>query len=185
MDNFKRNGKRGGDRGFNRGPVIMHSAICSSCKKACEVPFRPTGEKPVYCRDCFAGRAALGGERSERKDFRNDRRSDRRNDNRNGDFQARNISQNIPVHTGTNVNDGIKRQLDEINSKINRLINAVDAFTNKNIQTVSQNMLKTVTDSKELNDKGVSEKEKTESKENKTTPKIVEKMKIKKIGKKK
>jgi CxxC-x17-CxxC domain-containing protein len=28
-------------------------AICSNCGKRCQVPFRPDGEKPVYCKDCF------------------------------------------------------------------------------------------------------------------------------------
>jgi len=28
-------------------------AICSNCGKKCQVPFRPDGEKPVYCKDCF------------------------------------------------------------------------------------------------------------------------------------
>jgi len=26
---------------------------CDSCKKKCEVPFKPTSNKPVYCDDCF------------------------------------------------------------------------------------------------------------------------------------
>jgi len=30
--------------------------VCSDCKKECEVPFRPSGGRPVYCRDCFAKR---------------------------------------------------------------------------------------------------------------------------------
>lgn len=30
--------------------------ICSDCKKECEVPFRPSGDRPVYCRDCFSKR---------------------------------------------------------------------------------------------------------------------------------
>ena len=33
----------------------MHSATCASCGKACQVPFQPSGEKPVYCSDCFQG----------------------------------------------------------------------------------------------------------------------------------
>jgi CxxC-x17-CxxC domain-containing protein len=28
--------------------------ICSACKKECEIPFKPRGDKPVYCRECFA-----------------------------------------------------------------------------------------------------------------------------------
>ncbi len=31
----------------------MFDAVCSTCGKACEVPFRPDGVKPVYCKDCF------------------------------------------------------------------------------------------------------------------------------------
>jgi len=34
-------------------PLEMHQATCVSCKKFCEVPFKPNGKKPVYCRDCF------------------------------------------------------------------------------------------------------------------------------------
>ncbi len=29
-------------------------ATCARCKKQTEVPFRPTGLKPVYCDECFA-----------------------------------------------------------------------------------------------------------------------------------
>lgn len=39
-----------------RGPREMHSVICAQCGATTEVPFLPTGQKPVYCRDCFAGR---------------------------------------------------------------------------------------------------------------------------------
>jgi len=52
---------RGG--GFHRehrersfGPREMHKATCSECGKECEVPFKPTEGKPVYCRDCFQKR---------------------------------------------------------------------------------------------------------------------------------
>lgn len=31
----------------------MHKVSCDKCGEKCEVPFKPTGEKPVYCRDCF------------------------------------------------------------------------------------------------------------------------------------
>lgn len=34
-------------------PLQMHQATCVRCKKFCEVPFKPNGKKPVYCRDCF------------------------------------------------------------------------------------------------------------------------------------
>lgn len=43
----------GGGGGFSRGPREMHKAVCSECGKECEVPFKPSGDRPVYCKDCF------------------------------------------------------------------------------------------------------------------------------------
>ncbi|HLD38046.1 MAG TPA: CxxC-x17-CxxC domain-containing protein, partial [Candidatus Nanoarchaeia archaeon] len=40
----------------NFGPREMHPAKCSECGKQCEVPFKPTEGKPVYCRECHAKR---------------------------------------------------------------------------------------------------------------------------------
>jgi len=46
---------RGGDRGGRDfgGPKEMFDAECASCHKMTQVPFKPNGMKPVYCRDCF------------------------------------------------------------------------------------------------------------------------------------
>lgn len=44
---FKDRNRKGSGRGQ------MFRAVCASCQKTCEVPFRPSGEKPVYCNDCF------------------------------------------------------------------------------------------------------------------------------------
>jgi len=48
-------GFRGRSGGFDRDrrPAEMHDVICDKCRKECQVPFRPTGDKPVLCRDCF------------------------------------------------------------------------------------------------------------------------------------
>ncbi len=72
MNNFNRG--RGGrrDSGFNGGRrdsrrgaggfgggrrdggrPDMHSAVCDECNQDCEVPFRPTGNKPIFCSRCF------------------------------------------------------------------------------------------------------------------------------------
>ena len=45
----------------SRGPREMFSATCSSCGKEAQVPFQPSGDKPVYCSDCFQQRG--GGSR--------------------------------------------------------------------------------------------------------------------------
>jgi len=46
-------GGGGGSFGGNRE---MFKATCSQCGGVAEVPFQPRGDKPVYCRDCFASR---------------------------------------------------------------------------------------------------------------------------------
>jgi len=42
-----------GGNGFSRGPREMHDATCARCGNQTQVPFRPTGARPVYCSDCF------------------------------------------------------------------------------------------------------------------------------------
>jgi len=39
----------------------MHPATCAQCGKATEVPFLPSGDRPVYCSDCFSKRPATSG----------------------------------------------------------------------------------------------------------------------------
>ena len=31
-------------------------AVCADCNKECEVPFKPSGDRPVYCKECFSKR---------------------------------------------------------------------------------------------------------------------------------
>ena len=42
----------------NKGRV-MHKAICADCKKECSLPFKPSGDRPVYCQDCFSRRKVI------------------------------------------------------------------------------------------------------------------------------
>jgi CxxC-x17-CxxC domain-containing protein len=51
-------GGGGGGRGYSTGPREMFSATCSSCGREAQVPFRPSGTKPVYCSECFTARRA-------------------------------------------------------------------------------------------------------------------------------
>ncbi len=55
MNRFGGN-RGGGSGGFRRdfGPREMHKAVCSDCKQDCEVPFKPTEGKPVYCKECYS-----------------------------------------------------------------------------------------------------------------------------------
>jgi CxxC-x17-CxxC domain-containing protein len=47
-----------GRRDFGRSNIgserpTMHEVTCDKCGERCEVPFKPTAGKPVYCKDCF------------------------------------------------------------------------------------------------------------------------------------
>lgn len=86
MGNFGRD-RRGGGRGFDRnrggfgggrggfgggrdsGRREMFSATCSNCGKECQIPFKPTSGKPVYCSECFE---KMGGGRDSRRQERTD-----------------------------------------------------------------------------------------------------------------
>lgn len=133
-------GFRGGDRGgkpafqnkswgVDRGEKPMFKATCSECGKACEVPFRPTGEKPVFCSDCFnkmrdpsdsrGGRPEFS-DRGPKRDF-NDRHAPR------PDFSAPRDPR--APYKPAPVNDNTSKQLSDISFKLDKLINAIEKMT--------------------------------------------------------
>jgi CxxC-x17-CxxC domain-containing protein len=52
----------------------MYNAICSECEAPCEVPFRPSGNKPVYCRKCFVKGGEIKGGPRNYDSYRDSRR---------------------------------------------------------------------------------------------------------------
>ena len=52
----QQNNNRGGFGGRSGGfqQREMHDATCASCGVQTQVPFRPSGDRPVYCRDCYS-----------------------------------------------------------------------------------------------------------------------------------
>ena len=64
-----RRASRGYDGGGGFGGGMrreMHPAVCAECGKDTEVPFRPTGERPVYCSDCYRQMGPRSGGSSSR-----------------------------------------------------------------------------------------------------------------------
>jgi CxxC-x17-CxxC domain-containing protein len=57
---FSRDRPRRDSRRGDRRDVVKTKVTCSSCGTECEVPFKPTSSKPVYCDDCFAKRDKKG-----------------------------------------------------------------------------------------------------------------------------
>ncbi len=46
--------QRNGGRFGSRGPREMYPAVCAACGEETQVPFQPSGDRPVYCRECFS-----------------------------------------------------------------------------------------------------------------------------------
>jgi CxxC-x17-CxxC domain-containing protein len=53
-----RKSQRGATSGPN-GTREMFDVICAQCGESTTVPFRPNGDRPVYCRTCFSAQNAL------------------------------------------------------------------------------------------------------------------------------
>ena len=49
-------GESGGYDTGERRPRQMYDAVCANCGRTAQVPFQPTGSRPVYCSDCFQSR---------------------------------------------------------------------------------------------------------------------------------
>ncbi|MFH1202071.1 MAG: CxxC-x17-CxxC domain-containing protein [Candidatus Omnitrophota bacterium] len=54
FDRSYRHGKGRQDNSYRERNFTQ--AICADCKKECEVPFKPSADRPVYCRECFSKR---------------------------------------------------------------------------------------------------------------------------------
>ena len=132
MDNFQRGGNRGGgfrsgggggkpsfqkkSWGSDRGEREMFKATCDQCGKSCEVPFRPTGEKPVYCSDCFGSRRGES-ENGSASRFGSADRGPRR------DFGDRSPRRDVP--SGPASSD-LQKQLTDISKKLDSLIHSIE-----------------------------------------------------------
>ncbi len=47
-------GGGGGGGGGYGGSRQMYDAVCADCGSACQVPFQPRQDRPVYCGECFS-----------------------------------------------------------------------------------------------------------------------------------
>jgi CxxC-x17-CxxC domain-containing protein len=104
--NRRDSGRGGFGGGRDRGPVTMHQATCDQCGKSCEVPFKPTSGKPVYCSACFEGKKEIG-------------------DSRGGDrFSQKSFGSDI--NKGSN--NEVKKQLEILNGKMDTLIKVVESM---------------------------------------------------------
>ena len=85
---------------FERRRPEMHEVTCDKCGKQCEVPFKPTEGKPVFCSDCF------------RKD---------------GDSSSSSRSSFESINRNTTSQPEISsKQLNEINTKLDKILGILE-----------------------------------------------------------
>ena len=113
---FKKNFNRSGPprRDFD-GPKTLYKAECSKCHNTCEVPFRPNGKKPVFCRDCFQRDDAPRASRDSR-------------DSR-GSFGKREYASRTEAPAPDRRIDDLGRKLTMLESKLDNLTRLVEGLT--------------------------------------------------------
>jgi len=143
MGDFKRGGQNfgGGKRGFrgggggrDGGRPDMHKAVCSDCGKDCEVPFRPTGDKPVFCSTCFSKQG--GGDNSRDrgpKKFGN--KNFKPSFNKKPSYQN-NASSNT---------ENYKVQFEQLNLKLDKILDLITSTNSKETQEITTPVKKTTT----------------------------------------
>lgn len=154
MRDYNRNSRSGGGRygggDFRRrdsGRREMHKAVCDECGESCEVPFRPTRGKPIYCSNCF-----------EKKDDGSSRRPSRRSSG-GPDFGKRD-----------NTNKQLLEQVSSLNAKLDRILKVIELSVEK--KPVSKKTeVKKVVKKTTPKDKKVKTKKVIKKKTEKSTPK--------------
>lgn len=115
---FGRNNDKGGRPNTNKE---MFSATCSTCHKSCDVPFRPSSDKPVYCSACFGQRTSEnsrdGRDRGDSFDKgRHESRSER------ADFTKPTLDKSLSSREFGE----LKRQLITIEARLNRILDIIN-----------------------------------------------------------
>lgn len=106
---FERKDSGRNDRSGSR--LEMHEATCAKCGKRCEVPFKPNGTKPIYCRNCFTKNDSSRENRSD--NFRSRDRPDR--------FESR-----ARPDRRTESESSSGDELSEINRKLDKIMRALE-----------------------------------------------------------
>jgi CxxC-x17-CxxC domain-containing protein len=90
----------------------LFAAVCSDCGKGCEVPFRPSAEKPVYCSACFG-----------KKKHSNDK--DARNAVRVPEFRQQETKNKSTNSESESTNNVLLKQLSSLESKVNTILEII------------------------------------------------------------
>lgn len=130
-------GFKGGDRSTERNERgEMFSATCSTCGKPCEVPFRPSPDKPVYCSACFGKKSQEMNREFGNKDKGDRREPSFKRDSRsemNGERPASREQSNGGNNSG---HDELRKQLSSLEGKVNRILDMLNAQMHEVVEAV-------------------------------------------------
>ncbi|HRH55547.1 MAG TPA: hypothetical protein PK609_01650 [Candidatus Paceibacterota bacterium] len=116
-------GNRSGGRSFG-GPSESFKTNCSKCNDVCEVPFRPNGKKPVFCKNCFV--------RDDARDSRDSRPFEKRSFGPERSFSPK------PQPAAEDPRIGaMQRELTVIHEKLDTLIQSLESSAYSSILTAS------------------------------------------------
>ena len=136
-------GGRPGNRDFRESQ--MFSATCADCQKTCEVPFRPTGEKPVYCSYCFTKHKEDGSNDYPRRESNDRPRRDERPSFSSNRGPSMDRAPRPQADNGALVSD-LKRQIETVNNKLDKLMEMLKKGDSQEVKKSSENKV----DAKEL-----------------------------------
>lgn len=119
--NKERDGRSGGRNfggsrpsfGRSQDDRPMFSATCSDCGNTCRVPFRPTGERPVYCSECFK----RGDEGNQKPSFR---------PQRGGSYHS---PSSPDAHQKPSASEGSKKDFDLLNTKLDKILSLLKSVS--------------------------------------------------------
>ncbi|MFZ1289238.1 MAG: CxxC-x17-CxxC domain-containing protein [Melioribacteraceae bacterium] len=108
---FRRDSERSSER------PTMHRATCDHCGKDCEVPFRPTSGKPIYCSSCF--------DKNQNKDQK--KYSHERGDRNFSSGETRKRSFETENDRGS---DQLKKEIAQLNKKLDKILDILESELN-------------------------------------------------------
>lgn len=116
----RRDSRDSGGRDFNRGGGFgpaKYKAVCAECGNSCEVPFKPTGNRPVYCSNCFKGKK---GDQPGQSNDRNNERSFAK-----PGFNNHNASKPFSSPSG----GSSPEQFEKLNQKLDKILDILDSLS--------------------------------------------------------
>jgi len=113
--NLKHPGKHKHEKRNNGADNEQFSALCSECSKSCQVPFRPSSDKPVYCSACFGMKKST----NQSRDGAHSAKTARVSQSTSSEHSA------AQRHLGETMTQ-MKRQIQDLDQKLNRILDMIN-----------------------------------------------------------